>query len=53
MGLDSEEPPQYTRYRSRRRLLGGGEGTARDGRTAAPPRPPGPGSDGGRRTGRR
>ncbi len=51
MGTDSEEPPQYTRYRARRRLLGGGEGPARDDlrgeETAAPPRPPGPGRRGG------
>jgi LCP family protein required for cell wall assembly len=47
MGTDGEQPPQYTRYRARRRLLGGGYRDApaaardglRSGRVAEQPRP--------------
>jgi LCP family protein required for cell wall assembly len=50
MADDREEPPRYTRYRARRRLLGGSEGetglpagASRDGAGAARgPRPPAP-----------
>jgi len=46
--MGSEEPPQYTRYRARRRLLGGGRDAStaareglRPGRVAEPPPRPG------------
>jgi LCP family protein required for cell wall assembly len=47
MGTDGEQPPKYTRYRARRRLLGGGGPAApregsRAGRVAEQPRPPSP-----------
>jgi len=50
MGTDDDEPPQYTRYRARRRLLGGERSSyapprdsAGAGRVAHAPAPPQPG----------
>jgi LCP family protein required for cell wall assembly len=52
MSPDSEEPPQYTRYRARRRMGGGVEqALPAPGRTPARPAPPRP--DDARRTGGR
>jgi LCP family protein required for cell wall assembly len=55
MGTDDDEPPQYTRYRARRRLLGGERDSSappreglRQGRVAEAPRPPEPGYERGR-----
>jgi LCP family protein required for cell wall assembly len=37
MGTDREPPPEYTRYRARRRLLPGGEGESREDAPGAAP----------------
>jgi hypothetical protein len=53
MAPDREQPPQYTRYRSKRRLLGGGREDELDppgapSRSGAPPESP-PAAPGGPR----
>ncbi len=54
MATDDDEPPQYTRYRARRRLLGSERSSSappregpRAGRVAEAPRPPEPGYERG------